>query len=91
MGECGVCGEIVTDKHKALVCGGCTKSYHCICVGMKLEQYQLYCEDYGRDNTLKWLCNSFQDQDKGIIQKETPIAWGKMKDTVYQKICPFGI
>jgi len=47
---------------------------------MTLEQYQQYCEDNCTDNTLKWLCHSSQDQDKGNTQKEMPIAWGKMKD-----------
>jgi len=31
---------------------------------MMPEQYQAFCEDYCRDNTLKWLCHSSQDQDK---------------------------
>ena len=44
------------------------------------EQYKVYCEDYDRDNLLKWFCHGCQDQDKKITQREMPIAWGKMKD-----------
>jgi len=41
----------------------------------------VYCEDYCRDNRLKCLCHSCQDQNKGITQKNTlNMGWGKMKD-----------
>jgi len=47
---------------------------------MTREQYQEYDENYCIENAFKWFCHNCQDQDKGITQKETPIAWGKMKD-----------
>ena len=52
----------------------CTKWYHCIRIRMSHEQYQVFRDDYNRDNALMWLCYRCQDQDKGITQKVTPIA-----------------
>jgi len=96
MTKCGVCQEIVFDKEEALFCDGeCTKWYHCICVGMSSQQYEIFRKDYDRDNALQWLCDSCKEQNKEITQSEMPITWGKMKDSknirksldsAYQKI-----
>jgi len=81
MSKCGVCQEIVFEKDEALLRDGkCTKWYHCICVGMSSEQYQIFCQDYDRHNTLQWLCDCCKDQNKEITQNEMSITWGKMKD-----------
>jgi len=62
---------------------------------MSSEQYQIFRQDYDRHNALQWLCNSCKGQNKEIIQSETSITWGKMKDlkkirkiidSVFQKI-----
>jgi len=58
---------------------------------MSSEQYQIFYQDYDRDNALQWLCNSCKDQDKEINQSETPITWGKMKDKENQKKSQFRI
>jgi len=51
MNKCGVCKKIVFNKEEALQCDGeCTKWYHCICVGMSSEQYEIFCDDYDRHN-----------------------------------------
>jgi len=96
MSKCGVCKEIVDSFDEGLQCdGGCTKWYHCICVGIPQDQYFIYLEDNSRDNILKWFCDSCKGQDKETTQRETLIAWGKMKDikeikkslnSAYQKI-----
>ena len=81
MSECGVCKEIFDDFDEGLECdGGCTKWYHCICVGIPQDQYSIYLEDNSGDNKLKWFCDSCKDQDKETTQRETFTAWGKMKD-----------
>jgi len=64
---------------------------NCTCVTMMREQYQEYDEDYCEDKTLKWFCHSCQDQEKGITQNETPIAWGKIKDIKEIRKSQFGI
>jgi len=75
--------------------GECTKWYHCICVGMSSEQYEIFCDDYDRHNVLQWICDSCKAQNKQTTQSELPITWGKMKDlkkirksldSAYQKI-----
>jgi len=95
MNKCGVCQEIVFDKEEALFCDGeCTK-WHCICVGMSSDQYEIFHDDYDRHNILQCLCDSCKEQNKETTQSEMPITWGKMKDlkkirksldSVYQKI-----
>jgi len=90
-----MCQEIVLDK-EALFCDGeCTKWYHCICVGMSSDQYEIFCDNYDRHNILQWLCNSCKEQNTETTQSEMPITWGKMKDlkkirksldSAYQKI-----
>ena len=83
MNKCGVCQEIVVKirrKEALFYDGECTKWYHCICVGMLSEQYEIFCDDYGRHNVLQWLCDSCKEQNKETTQNEMPITWGKMKD-----------
>jgi len=38
-----------------------------------------------------WLCHSCQDQGKRMTQRETPIAWGKVKDKENQRKSKLGI
>jgi len=35
-----------------------------LCVGMWSEEYQIYCKDYDRHNTLQWLCDSCKEKNK---------------------------
>ena len=79
-------------KDEALLCDGeCTKLYHCICVGMSSEQYQILHQDYDRDNALQWLCDSCKDQNIEIARSEISTTWGKMKNKENQKKSQFGI
>jgi len=81
MNKCVEGQEIVFDKQEALVCDGeCRKWHYCKCVGMSSSQYEIFCKDYDRHNTLQWLCDSCKKQNKEITQSEMPITWGKMKD-----------
>ena len=74
----------------------CTKWYHCICVGMSSDPYEIFRDNYDRHNVLQWLCDSCKEQNKETTQSEIPITWGKMKDlnkvrisrdSAYQKNC----
>ena len=57
-----------------------------------LEQYQVHDEDYCRTKTwLKWLCHSCQDQDKGIIQKNTYSMEHDERHKINQKKFQFSI
>jgi len=47
---------------------------------MLSEQYEIFCDDYGRHNVLQWLCDSCKEQNKETTRNEMPITWGKMKD-----------
>jgi len=96
MSACGVCREIVTNSDEGIIeyDWGCTKWYHCICVGIPQDNIS-YTAMTIRDNKLKWFCDSCKDQVMETNPRQTPITWGKMKgikqirkslNSVYQKL-----